>query len=510
MSWKYTALFPIYLLAIALAASCASAGVADQTIGLFLNEEGAFEGYTLFQPTRYGTAYLIDNEGRQVHSWEIGAGATPYLLPDGSVIHASDGGVRQLSWDGEFTWVFNPSVGFGHHDIEVLPNGNVLMIMRETHSEAEAIAAGRDPALLVDGELWSDFIIEVQPTGPTSGEVVWEWHAWDHLVQDHDSTKDNVGDVADHPELIDLNFSDPLEPAGQSNWLHTNGIDYNEEFDQIVLSVRLFSEIWVIDHSTTMVEAAGHSGGNGGKGGDLLYRWGNPRAYRAGGPEDQVYFHQHDARWIEAGFPGEGNILVFNNGNRRPGPDYSSVDEIVPPVDALGNYALTPGEAYGPVELTWTYAAEDRSDFYSFFISGAVRLANGNTLIDSGALGTFFEVTPDGRTVWEYVNPVTGGGPLEQGCIIGLASDGFSDNIVFRAYRYAPDSPAFTDRDLSPGAPIEIPKQERPREDPSAATDSGTVPNDADVDDDADGCPDVAELQTPPSPTGSGTTAPKQ
>ncbi|MGC8644373.1 MAG: hypothetical protein ACP5XB_31305, partial [Isosphaeraceae bacterium] len=59
------------------------------------------------------------------------------------------------------------------------------------------------------------------------------------------------------------------------------------ELDQILLSVHSFSEIWIIDHGTTTAEAATHKGGRSGKGGDLLYRWGNPQAYRAGTAADQ-------------------------------------------------------------------------------------------------------------------------------------------------------------------------------------------------------------------------------
>lgn len=60
-----------------------------------------------------------------------------------------------------------------------------------------------------------------------------------------------------------------------------NGIDYNPVLDQIALSTHNLNEWYIIDHSTTTAEAATSSGGNSGKGGDLLYRWGNPAAYQA-------------------------------------------------------------------------------------------------------------------------------------------------------------------------------------------------------------------------------------
>jgi hypothetical protein len=183
-----------------------------------------------------------------------------------------------------------------------------------------------------------------------------------------------------------------------------NSIDYNEEFNQIMISVHNFNEIWIIDHSTTKEEAAGHIGGNSGKGGDLLYRWGNPEAYRAGTTSDQKLFAQHDATWIESGCPGEGNILVFNNGVYRPAGKFSSVDEIVPPVNSTGHYYLESGSAYGPENLIWSYTANPPTIFYSNYICGAQRLKDGNTLICDGSAGRFFEVTPEKATIWEYAN----------------------------------------------------------------------------------------------------------
>jgi Spy/CpxP family protein refolding chaperone len=170
-----------------------------------------------------------------------------------------------------------------------------------------------------------------------------------------------------------------------------------------------FSEFWIIDHSTTKAEAVGHRGGKSDKGGDLLYRWGNPRAYRAGTKADQKLFAQHNAHWIPKGLPGAGHILVFNNGSGRTDGSYSSVDEIALPVDAQGRYEYKAGVAFGPDKPVWSYTAPEKTDFYSFFISGAQRQPNGDTLICSGANGIVFEVTPEKEIVWQYTNPVKGG-----------------------------------------------------------------------------------------------------
>jgi hypothetical protein len=374
------------------------------------------DGQILFAPMDSGTTYLIDNTGAINHTWSSSyfPGEAVRWLGDGTILRTiktgfagyggEGGGVQKVLWDGTIEWDFRYDTNgvLSHHDIMPLPNGNVLMIAWETKTRKETIDAGRDPNSFIGDTFMPDHIIEVKPTGPTSGDIVWEWHVWDHLIQDYDSMKANYGVVADHPELVDINYGN--NPV-LSDWLHTNSIDYNEKFNQLLLSIHSFNEIWVLDHSTTTAEAAGHSGGNSGRGGDLLYRWGNPETYRAGTSDDQKFFGQHDASWIKSGCPGEGNILVFNNRAGEPYTRYSAIDEITPPVNDTGEYYLEPGSPYGPENLTWMYTGNPPTRFYAGTFSGAQRLQDGDTLICDGTAGRFFEVTPTGTTVWEYTNP---------------------------------------------------------------------------------------------------------
>ena len=441
---------------------------AARTVGLLLNEPGAFVGYTLFNRVRSKTIYLIDNQGRVVHKWELDAEALyAKLLENGNLLTFANRGkgldfrhrdVTEVDPNGNE--VRECTQGLPHHDFLKMPNGNVLLLSRQKKTAEEAIAAGADPDFVTADGLRVPHIVEARPIGPASCEIVWEWSAWDHLIQDLDSSKANYGVVAEHPELIDLNFS-PSRRHDSKYWIYSNGIDYNAELDQIILSARYFGEVWIIDHSTTTSEAAGHSGGKGGKGGDLLYRWGNPRAWRAGTPEDQQLFWQHNSQWIAPGLPGAGNILIFNNGSEVAefNRGYSSVDEIAPPVDGA-NYRLEPDSAYGPAEPVWVYTAERPGDFFAPYISGAQRLPNGNTLICDGPHGTLFEVTPAGEIVWKYVNPRVGKRTLRQGESVplevvrpGVESPG---NLVYRAYRYAPDYPGLQGLDLTPGEPVEL------------------------------------------------------
>ncbi len=437
-----------------------SSGSVKQTLGVFRNDPKAFVGYTLFAPKHNTTTYLIDNQGRVVNSWEseYEPGQSVYLLPNGNLLHCcftrnkgftrgGEGGrLEEFDWNGKLVWEFSYSSDeyLSHHDIQPLPNGNILVLAVEKKSYEQCVAAGFTPRNLRDRQLFPEHIIEVQPTRPKGGKIVWEWHVWDHLIQDNDRTKANYGRPADHPGRIDVDCNGRGAPAF---WNHANSIAYSAKLDQIVLSARGCNEIWVIDHNTTTKEAAG-------RGGDLLYRWGNPAAYGRGTSRDRQLFQQHDAQWIPAGYPGAGNILIFNNGLDR---GYSTVVEIKPPVDNRGRYALADGAAYGPARPAWEYKAANPRDFYSSEISGAHRLPNGNTLICAGVHGKFFEVTREGETVWEYVNPMVRGGILAQGEVAGKDHRGHSLNAVFKIHRYEPDYAGLSGRDLTPGKVIELP-----------------------------------------------------
>ncbi|MCK6686042.1 MAG: aryl-sulfate sulfotransferase, partial [Thermoanaerobaculia bacterium] len=466
--WAHVVMLAVFLaLAQGLAAQ-------TRTVGLFVNDSRAFPGYTLFSPKHYPWTYLIDNAGRIVHTWTKSIyepGQSVILMENGHLMRScmtkgplSTGGgeggrIEEYDWEGNLVWELDWSTAqyMQHHDFRLLPNGNVLLLAVEKKTVEEALAAGFNPAnfqpeITTKGYLVPDYVVEIQPTRPKGGKVVWEWHVWDHLVQDYSSSKANYGNPAAYPERVD--------PAGDgkkipSFWNHMNAIYYNAAFDQIALSVRNNSEVWVIDHSTTTAEAASHSGGKRGKGGDLLYRWGNPIMYRAGTAADQKLYQQHDTRWVDLDCPGAGNMTAFNNGLGR---NYSTIGEWTPPVDAEGNYAKTAGQPFGPKDFTWSYKATPPTSLYAEAISSAQRLPNGNTLICDGTHGTFLEVTTAGETVWKYVSPVAGSGPLAVSATIPAdpARAGEYMNAVFRVQRYPLTYAGLVGRDLTPGPRVEI------------------------------------------------------
>ncbi|WP_046756871.1 aryl-sulfate sulfotransferase [Kordia jejudonensis] len=436
---------------------------SQNTVGIITNNPGTFDGYTLYAPAGHTETYLINNCGEIVNQWTstVAPGNAVYLLENGNLLRAGrianadvnfggvGGKVELYDWDSNLLWeyTYSSTLVSQHHDVFPMPNGNVLMLAVNTMTQAEAIQAGRNPADLAQGKLFNEQILELQPVGANGANIVWEWNVKDHLIQDIDPSKDNFGTVEDNPQLLDINFLG--NSAGNANWLHFNSIQYDERLDQIVISSRLLSEIYIIDHSTTTAEAATNSGGIRNKGGDFLYRWGNPQAYKRGTPSDQKLFGQHYPHFIADGLDDARKIIVFNNGFTRV-PSVSQIDIITPPEDSEGVYTYVSGTAYGPSNTDYTYKDPVETDFYSRILSSAQRLPNGNTLICDGDDGYFFEITPNEEIVWEYVNPVTPTGILSQG-----DDPTASPNLTFRVLRYASDYPAFTNRTLTPGAPVE-------------------------------------------------------
>ena len=169
--------------------------------------------------------------------------------------------------------------------------------------------------------------------------------------------------------------------------------------------------------------------GNFGKGGDFLYRWGNPQVYNKGNSSNRRLFGQHDVQWIGEELVDEKKILIFNNGQSR---GYSSIEIVNTQFQNLGYYQLSQLGKFIPDTSEWVYTANNPTDFFSSYISGAQRLKNGNSLICVGAHGTFFYIDKNKNHVWKYINPVVNNLVLNQGDSIPSSSNGWANN-VFRA-----------------------------------------------------------------------------
>ncbi len=458
--------------------------------GLISKTEEATPGYVIFSPLLSGTTYVVNTDGNVVHTWESEYGPSGWLYikengnlvrggrqPDAPVFGGGGQGgrIQEFTWDGELIWDYKYATEnhLAHHDVSIMPNGNILVIAWEGKTEDEAIKAGFKPDLIPKAGLWPDKIVELKPKGKNDAEVVWEWHIWDHLIQDFDAAKANYGIPSQHPELINMNLGEHLPPPitqgrldtlrannnavtnatvdnGGSDMFHTNAIDYNPKLDQIVVSSPALDEILIIDHNTTTAEAAGHNGGRWKKGGDILYRWGNPKNYGRGDSSNHAIGGQHDVKWISKGMPGEGNLMVFNNNVPNTKKPRSAVYEWTAPMTEMG-YAISDGGHYGPENPLWQFVAADTMAAFSPFISGAHRMANGNTFVTVGAKGRYIEVTPEGKIVWDYWTPYAGYVRMKDGTTpqpVGPLS-----YATFRATHIPIDHPSVKGKELKPLSP---------------------------------------------------------
>ncbi|NHN27323.1 hypothetical protein FIA58_016705 [Flavobacterium jejuense] len=365
----------------------------DEKIEIY-NAEKIDNSYVFAIENGSQNAYILNKEGFKVKEWnfDLRLGNDVEILPNGELIAmfkqnispitigGAGGIIRILNSDGSTKWEYTCADNFkvGHHDLELLPNGNVLFQVWEKLTVIEALNYGIEVA----NDIFPEALYEINPI---TNQLVWEWHSYDHVVQDTNNTLDNYGLINQNPNRINFSYNNRVD----GDIMHANGIDYDEDKDVIYMSVNFYSEVWVIDHSTTTVEAATSSGGNYNKGGDLLYRFGNPTAYNHSFGE-RMFFNNHFPNLIEKEVPGKGNMLVYCNGTNI---NQSTVFELSLPQ----NFQLSTTSSNEP-QIVWNFT--DSNLFYDK-ISGAVRLKNGNTLITEGDYG-YWEVTSNKEVVWKY------------------------------------------------------------------------------------------------------------
>jgi hypothetical protein len=330
----------------------------------------------------------MDMKGDFVHRWVLPTMPRNHgvILPNGNLLYTTSApmrerdpnfprvwglgaGILELEWDNNLVWKYVDR--YQHHSYYRMDNGNTMILRWEkVPNEIAVQVKGGTRDTEDDGIMWTDGFHEVTP----EGEVVWRWSAADHL----------------DPKL------DVMCPLDRRNeWTHGNSVVVLPN-GNILTSFRNTNSIYIIDKVS----------------GDIKWRW---------GPGEIA--HQHDARPLD-----NGNILVFDNGDHRPGStiSYSRIVEVNPQTN----------------KIEWEYKADPPESFYSALISGAQRLPNGNTLVCEGLKGRIFEVTMDGEIVWEYISPFYGFQPSHE-------AFGYN-NLIFRVYRYAPDFEGFKGKQLDP------------------------------------------------------------
>lgn len=362
-----------------------------------LNPEKIDDNYILVNDAGANRVYLINKDGKLLYEWTLtnNIGNDVFLLPNGNLLaslEADDpqiqlggkgGKIQLIEPNGTVNWefIYSSINGETHHDVEILPNGNIIAMVWERISAEESLSTG----YMLDQDIFPESIIEINPI---TNKIVWEWKSLDHLVQDHDKTKNNYGVISEHPNLIDINYlpRNEITPSVKGDIMHANAIAYDEVNDAILLSVNFYSEVWVIDHSTTAKEASGHTGGKFGKGGDLIYRFGNPETYH-NSKGTRLFHNNHFPNLLKG--EDKGRLLIFSNGNDIK---QSRIYELELPQ----TYLLKQNFNNEP-RVSWSFTDPD---LYSNKVSGAVPLENGNILITEGDFG-FWEVTRSHEIVWK-------------------------------------------------------------------------------------------------------------
>jgi hypothetical protein len=287
---------------------------------------------------------MWDGYGQEMLPPEMANGEKGHVLVSEGMVNMGSV-VQERDWDNNVVWEHDFKDKLDpHHDWQKLPNGNYLILSEIDVPEDKVpdtfygIGIEGEIPITMSSAMFGDRITEVKP----NGEIVWDWMGYDHL---------DLQKVCGY--CID-----------RGDWTHFNAIHYctNPGYEgKILASNRHHNEMIMIDQ----------------KSGEIVWRWG-----------EDVLGHQHDVQMIDPGLPGEGNILVMDNGHHsEAGSSNSAVYEVDPKTD----------------QIVWSYKPGET--FRSWHISGCQRLENGNTLIIEGENGRVFEVTTQSEIVWEYNNP---------------------------------------------------------------------------------------------------------
>ena len=360
------------------------------------NPQRAYRGYTLTTNVSGHEARLLDMEGRVCHRWRSGEGiGYAYLLPSGNLLLRTGPAAEEVSF-------------LSRPERELLPRDGrtVAGAILELDWESNVVWEYRYPFLHHD--------FERLPNGNT---LVLSWELMPeelsqlvrggfHAGSSEGMLGDSVREITPAGEVVhEWNSWEHLDPEedricfleGRDEWTHQNTLNVTPDGD-LVVSFRQTDTVGIVDRAS----------------GKFRWKW---------GPGE--ISHQHNPTMLD-----NGRVLIFDNGPHKRGVTHSRVIEVEPESN----------------RVVWQYRGDPPISFYSYHISGAERLPNGNTLICEGAPGRIFEVTPIGEIAWEYINPFV----ARSGYGVGDSVSGFA-NSVFRAHRYGLDHPALQGRDLDPG-----------------------------------------------------------
>ncbi len=374
-------------------------------------------GYLLFAPQNNNTVYLIDKNGSVYNYWLCSnMGLNAYLLPSGNLLHTESinrsggdpgGRIIMSGWNNEHIWscTINSDTLQQSHDVYPLSDSVVLAMTWELIPDSEVVKARSISCKPDSAGMWSPKIVELHQSGD-SAVITWYWRMWDHLLCD--TCKPSM-----HPELMDPNYLGT--PNGElDDWMHPNALAFNPRLNQIMFSSRNLNEIYIIDHSTSPTEVKGHKGGNCGKGGDFLYRWGNPAAYGMGAGNPQQLFGQHSPYWLDTSNVSNTCIMINNDGFLGA-YDYSACaappstqiattfNTLKTPYNAATRaYDMAPGRACGPDAPVTTYTAPSQA-LWNEFEGNVQLLPDSNLMVCAAMQGVLYEMNPkNSQVVWQF------------------------------------------------------------------------------------------------------------
>jgi hypothetical protein len=383
--------------------------------GLTYRDSRSFGGYTLITPIGGDAVYLLDIGGRVVHQWKVpsfqpGYG---YLLSGGNLLvrgqHVVDEVVKvgepagkadillELDWDSNEIWRWEHETF--HHDMARLPNGNTLVIIWELMPEelAKKIKGGYSPEQVELITSDKDFLSFILQGVGVGGRPRLKGMLTDALLEVNPAGESvRIWHAHEHFDP-DVDTLCPIDFPFE--WTHINSVEMTPDGDVLICSQKL-DKILKISWPE----------------GKVLWKWGGLARIS----------HPHDCSVTP-----DGTILIFDNGSKHPPIARSRVIEV----------DIQTGE------IIWQYIPSPVFSMVSMHIAGAERLKNGNTLICEGESGRIFEVNRDCEICWEWISPFV------------HDFKGVPVVMLFRAHRYAEESPELKGRKLDPAAYAAINRQ---------------------------------------------------
>lgn len=316
-----------------------------------------YNGYTLMCfPAGPKITQLIDMNGKVVNKWDVQT-IRARLLENGNLLtvtrrklESNLTQVQEYDWDHHLVWDYTP-LGNPHHDVQRLDNGNTLLLYIEMVPE-EYRKKIEDPKRRRDVCIQSDVVLEVTQ----DKRIVWEWHEYKHL---------DINLYCQICNLADWTHTNTVQALPENRWYDAG--DKRFKPGNVLLSPRNLGLIFIVDRKREEIV--------------WIYT----------GDYDGGLAGQHEPHMIEKGLPGEGNILIYDNG--------------APPLKDLRHSGQSYALEINPITKAIVWKYENGEKFFSKFRSSVQRLPNGNTLICESEGPRIFEVTPEKEIVWEYAVP---------------------------------------------------------------------------------------------------------